>query len=392
VDEVDETESDAVGILDGISLPNLSFRGELIKKVLVATMVGGVCQSDDWRGDFPRYLAEYLPLARFVYLYAREPLEDWKCSTCSPRGLHEVDGQSNCDFYMGDRLAGEAADLLLIIGSGDNSADMPPEQQWPQLRQLLQKGPINGNTLTIHVPIRTSASIGLLFNFHHYIHDQSYMKPLAKSSLRDMLSSCSAETKGKNLIYVGRYTEGKGQVAFLETVDPEMLKGYNVNFYGGSISPSKEYLNAMTSTAAKRGISITVHPPVSKSEVLQQYCRSSGQIHYALGDDNPRAVYEGISAGVPQFVTPETVLHDIVYRQPFVTSISFMDKGGFDKAFGAFMDNVRNVATFKQEMADFAKFDLNPDVVYRRLCVVVGICKPDRWTMSRERNGVIASE
>lgn len=72
----------------------LTHAGSRIKTVLFAAMVGGVCTSDDWRGDLPRYLMKFLPEARGDMIYARflgQPQlgHDPFCQACTANGTDE---------------------------------------------------------------------------------------------------------------------------------------------------------------------------------------------------------------------------------------------------------------------------------------------------------------
>lgn len=111
--------------------------------------------------------------------------------------------------------------------------------------------------------------------------------------------------------------------------------------------------------------------------MLRHYCRASGMIHYARMDDNPRAPYEGLSAGTPLFASYESLLHETVYAQPFVTSISYQenDPAAFRSRFGQFMSHVRDVEQLKPEMQVFIQQHLTPESIYRKICAEMGICE-----------------
>jgi hypothetical protein len=45
--------------------------GKSIRRVILAAMLPGVCRSNDWRGELPRYLARVLPYVRAITTVAK---------------------------------------------------------------------------------------------------------------------------------------------------------------------------------------------------------------------------------------------------------------------------------------------------------------------------------
>ena len=210
------------------------------------------------------------------------------------------------------------------------------------------------------------------------VQDEDFVKPLSVESYELMKEICPQQTKTNILLYVGRYKEAKGQLAFLEAVDPRDLEGYVVHFYGSDINASKgDYYKQLEALAKKRGISIVLHEPVPKPAVLRQYCRAAGIVHYSSGDNNPRVLYEALYGEIPIFTTPETLLSDTMYEQEFVTSVSATAPEEFHGAFRRFMGQVKDSDHWRPVIREFVDNVLNPDNVYRRLCAKMGICEDE---------------
>ena len=349
----------------------LTEMGKRTKRVIVVSLVGGVCRSDDWRGELPKHIMQFLPHARAVLLFANNP-EAWKCCECRPTGVAMA--STACENLMGRRREKKPADMVLVIGSGDQDFNATGRGAWPALRALFRSGYIADHTTTVHIPIRKSKNLGF-FPFKYIINDSDFVKPLSTSSLQEMKQLCAAQEKTNSLIYVGRYQESKGQEEFLATVDPRDLEGYHINFFGSDYG-NRNYVGRLEQLIAERNISATVHPSVRKEYLLRNYCESVGQIHYASGDNNPRAVYEGLYGGSPQFISYETRVHESLYEQSFVTGIEFGNTAAFSSHFKAFMEQVRNPDRVQQDIQRFVNSNLVPQNVYRRICATIGLCQP----------------
>lgn len=363
--------------------PTLTERGQLIKRVLIVGLVGNVCHGDDWRGGLPMHLSRFLPQARSVLLESHPVTATWTCRACTPDGSVEIENRTDCNFYLGRAdIPRNHADLVLIVGSGRQApVSAPLTEHWPDLRQVLGSGYVDGNTLSIHVPIRKAFEIGRLFNFHHVIHDQDFAKPLSSSTIDEVERMCLQEKKTKELLYVGRYIPGKGQVDFLETVDPLMLKGYRIHFYSGESQPDSGYIQQMLQVGQQRKIDMSIHSKVDRLVLLKHSCIASGQIHYAIGDDNPRTCYEALYAGNPLFTTKESMLHKSMYSVPFVTWVTStgshtnQKQENFDAAFRNFMSMVHDINEWEPRIMNYARSYLAPAPAYNRLCTQVGICR-----------------
>ena len=96
----------------------------------------------------------------------------------------------------------------------------------------------------------------------------------------------------------------QGQVSFLSTVDPKLLKGYTVEFFTSVTSTESAAALKMEAIAKTRGISAIVHRhSMGRLELLRRLCRAKALLHYASEDANPRAVYEAFLAGLPALIT-----------------------------------------------------------------------------------------
>jgi len=368
---------------DGSQTPRLTAAGDKIRRVVVVELsTGGVCRSDDWRGELPKHILRFIPDAKAVILFSHDIAEPWRCSECRRVGNPTRNrDHSDCDYYFRQPDDNEwmAADLVLAIGSGHTKWFDPENNRrhsFPELHKLFQSGLIGPHTLSVHVPIRKVSTLTGLFPFNFTIHDNEFVKPLSTDSFLELHHLCANEPKVKDLLYVGRYWEGKGQTRFLELVDPAMLLGYHLHFFGSAYT-SSDYPQKIEALAQSRNITVTVHPSVGKRELLRHYCRSVGQVHFASGDDNPRAAYEGVYAGNVLFVTRESLLHPLMYEQEFVVPVQFHDREAFREGFGRFMELVRDRQRVEGVISSFVERHLTPETVYRRMCEDIGVCEPE---------------
>ena len=289
-------------------LPSLSPAGKKIRRVLIYSLVGGTCRSDDWRGALPRYLIRYLADARAVMIDASPSMHrnNWTCSECRhDTDPHFWDQRTDCEHYFGEgpNWSKNPADMVVVFGAGsympcgeespldesckpwrDKSYDL--QLLYPDLNALFTSGLITNETLKIHIPIRKTHYLNEhpIFPFHHILADNEFLKPLSEESFDNMQEICEGTERGPDLIYIGRFKSSKGQLEFLEAVDPKHLKGYTVHFHGATYY-HLPYLTEMNRVARAKGIEIVIHPFMEKEELYSRYCRSAGQIHYSHGDN-----------------------------------------------------------------------------------------------------------
>jgi hypothetical protein len=110
------------------------------------------------------------------------------------------------------------------------------------------------------------------YGYDYIIEDDSFAKPLGDDSSR-LMSGCDKFEKRNDLLYVGRYGSnggGKGQAKFLQRVDPQLLRGYRVQFYGANWNQA--IADKLTAIASLRNISVAVSGPVSKQQILAHLC------------------------------------------------------------------------------------------------------------------------
>lgn len=284
----------------------LTPRAQGIERVLIVSLVGGVCTHDDWRGDLPRYFLRFLLRAQAVLLFGRDPELGWKCSTCLSEGVDQAahgSHRESCGVYLGSGRSIKPADLLIVVGTGhfppcaaslrqgescdpDNRSLDRIKDQFPDIKKVFDSPYVTGDTLAIHIPIRPEPEInvGNPFPFDGIVGDSSFMKPLSRESSRALEELCHREPKSNDLLYVARYLPSKGQLQFLHQVDAGLLKGYHLHFYGSDWD-NVEYHEEMEQTARLRNISVSIHRSVDKKDLFRHYCRASGHIHYAQADN-----------------------------------------------------------------------------------------------------------
>ena len=374
---------------DLAALPPLTPRAQGFRRVIMFGMVGGICRHDDWRGDLPQYLMRYLPEARAISLLLIPNYQDMsqdpstRCAECTMNGKAIWDHNRLCEHYLGKTDVTHPADLIILVGSGrlERWPGATGTDRWPDMHNLFNSSYMSKDTMVVHLPVRKGKELRTLFPADAVVQDEDFVKPLSVESYEQMKGMCPQQTKINILLYVGRYKPAKGQLAFLQAVDPRDLEGYVVHFYGSDINASKgDYYKELEALAMQRGISIVLHEPVPKQAVLRQYCRAAGIIHYSSGDNNPRVLYEALYGEIPVFTTPETLLSDTMYEQEFVTSVGATKPEEFHDAFRRFMGQVKDSDRWRPVIREFVDNVLNPDNVYRRLCVKMGICAAESKT------------
>lgn len=73
-----------------------------------------------------------------------------------------------------------------------------------------------------------------------------------------------------------------------------------------------------------------------------------------------------------------------MHQQKFVTVLDFDDKEGFAGAFERFMWNVRDQRQLEPQIKSFVKANLSPTAVYLRLCIEIGVCRPEAANLIHE--------
>eukprot|EP00873_Tetraselmis_striata_P035718 jgi/Tetstr1/455982/TSEL_042761.t1 len=366
------------------SKPLMNTGAPLRTIVFVALGGGRLCQAGthDWRANLPRYLGKFTGAKVIIYGQTSHT-----CFYC-----HNPEGRSE---GCSRDLKTHGADAVFVVGSGrvytPQQACRPSElgagrywceQQFTDLWQLLSNKWAEQARLLVHFPIRNMKRLmhNEIFDFDAIIDDGSFVKPSSPCA-HEALAKCRYDKKQDALLYVARISDGKGQKAFIENVDPEMLKGYKVHFYGDGPAILKQEI---AEAAKSRGIQAQVHGAVSKDTVFQALCMGKGLVMYAE-DKNPRAVYEGVTAGMPVFVAREAQVATELVEQPFVTEsvrrpekgespLSFQER--FNADFADFMAQVR--AEPHAQIGKWVDTSLRDETVYLNLCKRLCLCKSTR--------------
>mmetsp|Transcript_39408 Transcript_39408/g.102083 ORF Transcript_39408/g.102083 Transcript_39408/m.102083 type:complete len:528 (-) Transcript_39408:337-1920(-) len=367
-------ESVSVGSVDG--RPLLTPFGRSVQTVVVVGLASGVCQSrrDDWRSTLPRALASYLSHAQFVVYSPSPDAGSKQCFHCRPNGRGE---RFDCDQWH-SRRGRRPADLMIIVGTGrviggrGSSRPTNSTRAYPTVNDALHQRWVGRHTVTMMLPIRKLS--GLMTNPHRFdmmIPDGSFFKPLTPNVATKLARCARPEVpKKRELMYVGRYAGWKGQLNFLQRVDPTLLRGYTIKFYGQG---SRGYAQRLKTTAARRNISAEVSPRgIPHARLMLHTCASAGQVHLAYSDNNPRAAYEGLYAGNPLLVSERSNLPDVLRQQPFVTTVDPHDPAALNAGMARFLDMVQR--DMRQEIVEWLTTYATPSTVFFEFCARIGIC------------------
>ena len=131
------------------------------------------------------------------------------------------------------------------------------------------------------------------------VDDNTFMKPLARASAQILEEDCvlTADQRVKDLLYIGRLKHTKGQLEFLKRIDPALLKGYTVHFYGGGDRmDARPLMEEMRRVASTRAISVEVHGRVSKPRVLRHLCKVLGALAWARSTLHPRCPQQRVGS------------------------------------------------------------------------------------------------
>ena len=168
----------------------------------------------------------------------------------------------------------------------------------------------------------------------------------------------------------------QGQLQFLKLVDPQLLEGYTIRFFG--TGGSAEKAEQARGIANSRGINVEIQiSQVPPREIFAAMCSARGAIHYAKSDDNPRVLYESLTANLPVLVSDESRVPDVVRRQPFVFGVQFGDKQKLHDAMSRFMSVVRRQQS-RALIEAFVEREVNEDNALRNVCAMMGICKESK--------------
>mmetsp|Transcript_22461 Transcript_22461/g.62304 ORF Transcript_22461/g.62304 Transcript_22461/m.62304 type:complete len:614 (+) Transcript_22461:94-1935(+) len=280
--------------------------------VFTALSGGRLCAlgSHDWRANLPAYLGRMLNAKVIIYGQTSNT-----CHYCyNPEGRNEG---CSADLHR------KGADIVVMVGSGQyfpaknacNSHEPHGcQQQYFDMWQLMSHRWAQAAKLVVHIrsPSPPKPPAGL-FHIDVSIDTTSFVKPVSRCA-REILFT-SRRTYPENFVYVGKLTPSKGQLRFLKTVDPRMLIGTAVHFYGDDSNKAEK--EAIFQVAAERKIDINVHGMVSKLELFWAMTGSKGMIMFGE-DKNPASVFEGAAAWLPIFLARETEMAGDIMDQGFV--------------------------------------------------------------------------
>mmetsp|Transcript_29349 Transcript_29349/g.82772 ORF Transcript_29349/g.82772 Transcript_29349/m.82772 type:complete len:468 (+) Transcript_29349:335-1738(+) len=356
--------------------------GRNASTIAIVGMGGGlVCsRTHDWRANLPRYLGHYSGATVIVHY------RNGRCRYCWTPDRPKHQRFASCHEQL---TAG--VDLMVMVGSGKIMAARPERcgqdplctARFIALRHTLQLPWVQSATRIVHFPIRTLPPLteNQVFGFDAVIDDNSFPKPVSNCAAAT-LQACSGVEKGRELAYVARMTAGKGQLRFLETVEPKLLEGTTVNLFGRA--DSRAYVQQLKSTAAKRGIAIAVGK-LSKNALFKRLCRAAGLVMMS-DDSNPRSVYEALMAGLPVFVTDEAQVSSTLYGQPWYIRTSLRkDSDRINRDFQKFLEVVAQ-GSWTQHIQAWAATELSNKVVYQRLCQRIGLCRTEGFEEQPPRN------
>ena len=230
------------------------------------------------------------------------------------------------------------------------------------------------------------------FGFSRVVRETSFLKPVGDEAMKMVLdedgnNKCIRKHRENVIIFQGRYSrqDNKGQLAFLNAVDPDELQGYAIHFIGPDLTD--KIRKQLYSTAARRGISVEVSDHVSHMFMMYHLCKSKGLILFSSYAVNPRGVYESFPAGNPVYLSGETVLPEGVWELPFVFSdsnrMARKDPSAGLPSFKLFMHAVRSSSLdYRADVAGVADRLLDKTAIYRRICLELGLpCRDDGETV-----------
>ena len=399
--------SDIVEAFPG-SPPTLELTGfgRSIRTLVIAAVVNErVCEpgNTDWRSSLPRFFARVLARVNANVLVwheskaARFPGYQNDCSMCLPSlnlasygHARQDDGVAfSCHGWLDDHGI-EIADAVLILGTGNSYCNRTgrdirpciPEVQkhdpFGELRWIFDQPWVGNTTRFMHIPISRDErilqnEIGLPVD--KVLLDGDWVKPTHIDDVRSFRKWCSSIERNNTLLYIARYKSFKGQVAFLNAMDPRLLGGYTVEFLSSSIN--KHRAREIEEAAAARGINAKVHREGLSREQLQSVmCSAKGTVHFAAADANPRVLYESILAGLPVFITAQSRFPQVMHNQRFVHVTDFDDTAKANEDFARFLRflETEDPGKLRQEMYSAADRELEEDHALSKVCSHFGIC------------------
>lgn len=292
------------------------------------------------------------------------------------------------------------ADVLVMIGSGPTMCSDPDWGCEPidkanpnkdmrynhtAMYNVVKKPWRTESTWTVHIPVSNAEDLNdNTYQFSRVVKDTDFVKPPALDHMQTFMGSgrfsCAATPKQDILIFPGMYTESdeKGQAAFLQAIDPVLVQGYNIRFFGAGLTD--QIADRLHMIADRRRISISVDGLIDQKMLMHEMCTAKGIVSFSTFDANPRVVYEGLPAGNPVYISSETKIPITVHRQGFIFSDSNArarsNPGEGLIGFRFFMHAIANAdPDYHVAVSEIAHDIMDHDRVYFRVCKLMLLCK-----------------
>eukprot|EP00873_Tetraselmis_striata_P038476 jgi/Tetstr1/458740/TSEL_045127.t1 len=376
----------------GVLTPKAAASGFVVLAQTGATTAwSGFCDASsmDWRGWMPIHLARVLGRDRPLLVTDVRPLDGraGRCRICFTGSLEEQANYFDCDDWL-SRRSEKTTRFLIIAGTGDTTELGSPEH-YPDVLDALSKPWVkDGETTVWHFPISRRDEIDRnevfpqVFSDFRVMRDGAWVKPVQREALAEWVDWCAEQPRQNDLLYIARFHGWKGQLDFIENVDPHLLLNYTVHFYS-SVNGSKKpgSIPVMIQQLAEaRGISVVIHWKKQPQETVARHsCNAKGLIHYARVDANPRAVDESLINGMPVFVSRESMLPSALRSEPFVKMTSNPHNAGGSYHHSNLNRNLREFIArldrddIRESLHKFAMECLEPTSAYQKLFSDMGI-------------------
>mmetsp|Transcript_20563 Transcript_20563/g.57047 ORF Transcript_20563/g.57047 Transcript_20563/m.57047 type:complete len:409 (+) Transcript_20563:500-1726(+) len=373
-----------------------------VDTVVFANMMGGtgkICESDDWRGDLPRQLAKQLVNTTILVWYNARSQKLPHCFICKPEGR-----VGDTPFYCEDYFThtNTLASAMLLVGRGpkmckgdewgctkydEADPNMEFKYNYTAMFRAIATRWVTDFSWVMNIPVGGDAPLlENYFGFSRVVPETDFMKPVGDDAMKIFLdengnNKCIHKQRENVIIFQGRYSrqDNKGQVAFLNAVDPADLYDYTVHFIGADLTDNIK--RDLYKVAASRGIAVEVSDEVSHLFMMYNLCKSKGLILFSSYSVNPRGVYESLPAGNPVYLSGETLLPEQMWEQPFVFSDSNRKARSSPSlglpSFKLFMHAVRssNIA-YRKDMVGVASRLLDKSAIYKGICLQLGLPCP----------------
>jgi len=383
----------AYGRKDGLT----DFAAGLTTVIIAALQPGGTCEAGntDWRSTLPRFIAQRLAGRADLLLWdakhaIRSTLKnesfDNDSGICDTVGLDSKRPYTvnAMQWFQGRR--NKHAELVIVVGSL-----RPP---WRELLSTLDQPWVSSSTKFVHLPISREDDVlqNKIANFDLVLPDEVWVKPVHMEDIQDFRATCRTVERDNKLVYIARYHNWKGQLTFMKTVDPELLRGYTLEFFTSKNSEDSSEREEIIAIGKERGINVVAHTSkMAREDLLPALCKAKGVIHYALDDANPRAVYEAFLAGLPAIISRQARVPLLVQSQTFVVMTDAKDSAALNHDFRNFMAIVERRAKLKLDnrIDTFIEDHMAEEKALATMCMYMGICARHEERHNRQADGVL---